>query len=116
MLELFAVEIHSALKEALKLSGKGQTVKPINVKGKHSQGEIFDTTIEVTRTEIDGGPAVEIVIRNDSDIREAEAQEMQAQAQTQIDLLSQKLAASVQQLAARARNLDLLTGFINPVT
>ncbi len=113
VLELFAGASQTALRDALKLSAKGQTVKPIKVKGNHAQGETFDTVIEIARTEIDGEPALEIAIRNDSDARNAAAQ-AQTQAQAQIDLLSQKLAASVQQLTT-ARNLDLLTGFVNRV-
>ncbi|MHB8423783.1 MAG: EAL domain-containing response regulator [Gammaproteobacteria bacterium] len=113
VLELFAGASQPALRDALKLSAKGQTVKPIQVRGNHTRGEAFDTVLEIARTEIDGEPALEIAIRNDSDARNAAAQ-AQAQAQTQIDLLSQKLAASVQQLTT-ARNLDLLTGFVNRV-
>ncbi len=113
VLELFAGASQTALRDALKLSAKGQTVKPIKVKGNHTRGEAFDTVLEIARTEIDGEPALEIAIRNDSDAKNAAAQ-AQAQAQAQIDLLSQKLAASVQQLTT-ARNLDLLTGFVNRV-
>jgi len=113
VLELFASESQSAIKDALKISGKGQTVKPLKVKGKHNQGKTFETTIEIARTEIEGQPALEIAIRDDSDSKQAEAH-IQNQAQVQIDLLSQKLAASVQQLTT-ARNLDLLTGFINRI-
>jgi len=113
VLELFANESQSAIKDALKITGKGQTVKPLKVKGKHNQGNTFDTTIEIARTEIEGQPALEIAIRDHSDSKQAEAH-IQNQAQVQIDLLSQKLAASVQQLTT-ARNLDLLTGFINRI-
>ncbi len=113
VLELFASESRSAIKDALKITGKGQTVKPLKVKGKHHQGNTFDTTIEIARTEIEGQPALEIAIRDDSDSKQAEAH-IHNQAQVQIDLLSQKLAASVQQLTT-ARNLDLLTGFINRI-
>ena len=113
VLELFTSDSQSAIKDALKISSKGKTVKPLKVKGKHSQGNTFDTTIEIARTEIDGQPALEIAIRDDSDTKQAEVH-IQNQAQVQIDLLSQKLAASVQQLTT-VRNLDLLTGFINRI-
>ncbi|MGA9854312.1 MAG: EAL domain-containing protein [Gammaproteobacteria bacterium] len=113
VLELFAGDSHGAIKDALKISSRGKTVKPLKVKGKHSKGHTFDTTIEIARTEIDGRPALEIVIRDDSEDKQADVQlQIQNQAQAQIDLLSQKLAASVQQLTT-VRNLDLLTGFIN---
>ncbi|MDE2092094.1 MAG: EAL domain-containing protein [Gammaproteobacteria bacterium] len=111
LLELFASESHGDIRDSLKVSSKGKTVKPLKVKGKHHKGHTFDTTIEIARTEIDGQPALEIVIRDDSETKQAEVH-MQHQAQVQIDLLSQKLAASVQQLTT-VRNLDLLTGFIN---
>ncbi|MGB9430595.1 MAG: EAL domain-containing protein [Gammaproteobacteria bacterium] len=113
VLELFAPESQNALKEALRLSGKGQTVQPLTVKGKHAQGKIFDITLEIAKAEIDGEPALEITIHDDSEVKEAQAH-IETQAQAQIDLLSQKLAASVQQLTT-ARNLDLLTGHINRV-
>lgn len=113
VLELFTGASQSVLKDALKECSKGQTVKPLRVKGKHAKGNHFDTRIEIARTEIDGEPALELAIRNDDHDLEA-VTSMQAQAQAQIDLLSQKLAASVQQLTT-ARNLDLQTGFINRV-
>ncbi|MGH8282472.1 MAG: EAL domain-containing protein [Gammaproteobacteria bacterium] len=113
VLELFTPESQITVKDALKLSAKGQTVKPIIVQGRHNQGEPFETTIEFARTEIEGEPALEIAIRSDEGAKEQVSQ-IQAHAQQQIDLLSQKLAASVQQLAT-ARNLDLLTGLINRV-
>ncbi len=111
VLELFASDSHGDIKDSLKISSKGKTVKPLKVKGKHSKGHTFDTTIEIARTEIEGKPALEILIRDDSENKQVEIH-IQNQAQTQIDLLSQKLAASVQQLTT-VRNLDLLTGFIN---
>ncbi len=113
VLELFAGESQSAVKEALKLSAKGQTIKPITVKGHHTQDHSFETTIEIARAEFDGEPALTLTIRNDRGVKEAQAQ-IQAQAQAQIDLLSQKLAASVQQLTT-ARNLDLQTGLLSRV-
>ncbi|MGA9851954.1 MAG: EAL domain-containing protein [Gammaproteobacteria bacterium] len=113
VLELFVGDSQNILKNALKLSGKGQTVKPLTLKAKHADGKTFDTTIEIVKAEIDGEPALEITIRNDGGLKQAEAH-IQAQAQAQIDLLSQKLAASVQQLTT-ARNLDLLTGLVNRV-
>jgi len=115
VLELFASDSQSEIKNSLKISSKGKTVKPVKVKGKHNKGHTFDTTIEIARTEIEGKPALEIIIRNDSEDKQAGIQmhaQIQNQAQVQIDLLSQKLAASVQQLTT-VRNLDLLTGFIN---
>jgi multidomain signaling protein FimX len=113
VLELFASESQGAIKDTLKITSKGQTAKPLKVKGKHNDGKTFDTVIEIARTEIEGQPALEIAIRDKSADKQAEAH-MQAQAQAQIDLLSQKLSASVQQLTT-ARNLDLLTGFINRI-
>jgi len=115
VLELFASDSQSDIKDSLKISSKGKTVKPVKVKGKHNKGHTFDTTIEIARTEIEGKPALEIVIRDDSEDKQADLHmraQIQNQAQVQIDLLSQKLAASVQQLTT-VRNLDLLTGFIN---
>ncbi len=119
VLELFDNESHPAIKDALKVTAKGKTVKPIKVKGKHGKGNSFDTTIEIARTEVEGTPALEILIRDQSGSRQDETQiqmqtQIQHQAQAQIDLLSQKLAASVQQLST-VRNLDLLTGFINRI-
>ncbi|MDE2236108.1 MAG: EAL domain-containing protein [Gammaproteobacteria bacterium] len=121
MLELFDSNSHAAIKEALKVTARGKTVKPLKVKGKHGKGQTFDTTIEIARTEVGGTPALEILIRDESSSQHNETQiqiqmqtQVQHQAQAQIDLLSQKLAASVQQLAT-VRNLDLLTGFINRI-
>lgn len=115
VLELFIGESQSALKEALKLSAKGQAVKPLTLRGKHADGNSFETTLEIAKAEFEGEPALEITIRGEQDDKQAVAEiqsQIQAQAQAQIDLLSQKLAASVQQLTT-ARNLDLLTGFVN---
>ena len=115
VLELFGGESQLALKEALKLSGKGQAVKPIALGAKHADGNLFEITLQIAKAEYEGEPALELSVRNDSNDKEADAEmlsQAQAQAQAQIDLLTQKLAASVQQLTT-ARNLDLLTGFIN---
>lgn len=111
VLELFEGESQAALKEALQISGRGQAVKPLALHGKHASGKSFEATIEISQTEIDGEPALGLTIRNEAANREAEKQ-AQDKAQAQIDLLSQKLAASVQQLTA-VRNLDIQTGFIN---
>lgn len=111
VLELFENESQGTLKEALQLSGKGQAVKPLALHGKHAGGKSFETTIEISQTEIDGEPALGLTIRNEAADREAEEQ-AHNKAQVQIDLLSQRLAASVQQLTA-VRNLDIQTGFAN---
>jgi diguanylate cyclase (GGDEF)-like protein/PAS domain S-box-containing protein len=115
VLELFGGESQLALKEALKLAGKGQAVKPIALGAKHADGSLFELTLQIAKAEFEGEPALELSIRDDSSNKETDAEmlsQAQAQAQAQIDLLTQKLAASVQQLTT-ARNLDLLTGFIN---
>ena len=115
VLELFGGESQLALKEALKLAGKGQAVKPIALGAKHADGSLFEMTLQIAKAEFEGEPALELSIRNDSSNKQADAEmlsQAQAQAQAQIDLLTQKLAASVQQLTT-ARNLDMLTGFIN---
>ncbi|MBU6420982.1 MAG: EAL domain-containing protein, partial [Gammaproteobacteria bacterium] len=115
VLELFGGESQLALKEALKLAAKGQAVKPLPLGAKHAEGNLLEITLQIARAEFEGEPALELSIRNDNKSNEADAAmlaQAQAQSQVQIDLLTQKLAASVQQLTT-ARNLDMLTGFIN---
>ncbi|MGH8278561.1 MAG: EAL domain-containing protein [Gammaproteobacteria bacterium] len=111
VLELFEGESQTTLKEALRLSGKGQELKPLTLRGKHAEGKSFETTIEISHTEIDGEPALGLTVRNEAVANDA-MEQMRGKAQAQIDLLSQRLAASVQQLSA-VRNLDLQTGLIN---
>lgn len=135
VLELFESESQGALKEALKVSGKGQAVEPLPVKGRHAGGKPFSTTLEFAKVEVDGEPAIAISIRSDAGAKEAQAKTQQAQelavkvhakAQEkaegfsqqieqltqQNEQLAQKLAASVQQLTSY-RNLDLFTGLLN---
>ncbi|HKT31806.1 MAG TPA: EAL domain-containing protein [Gammaproteobacteria bacterium] len=117
VLELFAGEAQAALKDALKLAGKRHAVKPLPLHAKHAAGKALKITLQIANAEFDGEPALELSVRSESKDSGAQAQapgRSHAQAQAQIDLLTQKLAASVQQLTA-ARNLDLLTGFINRV-
>ena len=127
VLELFEGGSQGALKEALKLVGKNQPVEPLAVKGLEG-GKPFETTLEFANVEVDGEPAIAISIRSDAGAKEAMAQADHAQAkaqqaqqfamkvkdkaQEQIELLNQKLAASVQQLTTY-RNLDLFTGLMN---
>ena len=134
-LELFESESQGALKEALKVSGKGQAVEPLGVKGRHIGGKPFSTTLEFAKVEVDGEPAIAVSIRSDAGAKEAQAKTQQAQelaikvhakAQEkaenfsqqieqltqQNEQLTQKLAASVQQLTT-FRNLDLFTGLLN---
>lgn len=111
VLELFEGESQGVLKEALRLSGKGQAVKPLALRAKHAHGKSIEITIEISQAEIDGEQVLGLTIRNEAAVHEAE-ERLQSKAQAQIDLLSQKLAASVQQLTA-VRNLDMQTGFIN---
>ena len=135
ILELFEGESQGALKEALKVSGKGQAVEPLPVKGRHANGKPFNTTLEFAKVEVDGESAIAISIRSDAGAKEAQVKTQQAQelavkvhakAQEkaegfsqqieqltqQNEQLSQKLAASVQQLTSY-RNLDLFTGLLN---
>ena len=135
ILELFESESQIAMKEALRLVGKGQKAEPLTVKGRHSGGKVFSTSLEFAKVEVDGEPAIAISIRNDQDAKEALAKKHQAQelavkvhakaqekAETftqqidalnqQVEQLTQKLAASVQQLTTY-RNLDLFTGLMN---
>ena len=115
VLELFGGESQLALKEALKLAARGQAVKPLALGAKHAEGNLLEITLQIAQAEFEGEPALELSIRNDNKSNEADAEmlaQAQAQSQAQIDLLTQKLAASVQQLTT-ARNLDMLTGFIN---
>ena len=135
VLELFESESQAPLKEALKISGKGQAVEPLEVKGHPPSGKSFSTTLEFAKVEVDGEPAIAISIRSSAGAKEAQAKTQQAQqlavkvhakAQEkaenlnqqieqltqQNDQLTQKLAASVQQLTTY-RNLDLYTGLIN---
>lgn len=115
VLELFAGEAQTSLKEALKLAGKRHAVKPLPLHAKHADGKALKITLQIANAEFDGEPALELSVRSESKDSGAGAQAPgQSHAQAQIDLLTQKLAASVQQLTA-ARNLDLLTGFINRV-
>ncbi|HKV95938.1 MAG TPA: EAL domain-containing protein [Gammaproteobacteria bacterium] len=117
VLELFAGEAQAALKDALKLAGKRHAVKPLPLDAKHAGGKALKITLQIANAEFDGEPALELSVRSEVKDSSAQAQvpgRSHAQAQAQIDLLTQKLAASVQQLTA-ARNLDLLTGFINRV-
>ncbi len=86
VLELFASDSHGDIKDSLKISSKGKTVKPLKVKGKHSKGHTFDTTIEIARTEIEGKPALEILIRDDSENKQVEIH-IQNQAQTQMSFI-----------------------------
>ena len=135
VLELFEGASQGALKEALKVAGKGQSVEPLEVKGHPVTGKPFNTTLEFAKVEVDGEPAIAISIRSDAGAKEAQVKTQQAQelavkvhakAQEkaegfaqQIELLTQqneqltqKLAASVQQLTTY-RNLDLFTGLLN---
>jgi len=135
ILELFAGESQGALKEALKIAGKGQPVEPLEVKGQPVEGKPFNTVLEFAKVEVDGEPAIAISIRSDAGAKEAQAKTQQAQelaikvhakaqekaegfAQQleqltqQNEQLTQKLAASVQQLTTY-RNLDLFTGLLN---
>ncbi|MGH8312629.1 MAG: EAL domain-containing protein [Gammaproteobacteria bacterium] len=117
VLELFRDDAQAALKDALKLAGKRHAVKPLPLHAKHADGKALKITLQIANAEFDGEPALELSVRNENKESGAETRipgQSQAQAQAQIDLLTQKLAASVQQLTA-ARNLDLLTGFINRV-
>jgi len=135
ILELFEAGSQGALKEALKIAGKGQAQEPLAVKGHHTGGKTFNTALEFAQVEVDGEHAIAISIRNDRDAKQAHAQKHQAQelavkvhskAQEQVDTLNQrieqltqqldqanqKLAAGVQQLTSY-RNLDLFTGLLN---
>jgi len=135
VLELFESASQGALKEALKMAGKGQAQEPLAVKGHHTGGKAFNTVLEFAQVEVDGEHAIAISIRNDRDAKQAQAQKHQAQelavkvhskAQEQVDTLNQKieqltqqldqanqkLAAGVQQLTSY-RNLDLFTGLLN---
>ncbi|HET7176162.1 MAG TPA: EAL domain-containing protein [Gammaproteobacteria bacterium] len=142
ILELFESSSQIALKEALRLLSKGQAANPLTVKGQGTDGKTFSTTLEFAQVQVDGESAIAISIRSDQDAKEAEAkkkeaqelavkvhakaqaQQAKAQEQTgtltqqleakdqQIELLNQKLAASVQQLTTY-RNLDLFTGLMN---
>ena len=135
ILELFDPSSQGPLKEALKVSGKGQPVEPLAVKGLHTGGKPFTTNLEFAKVEVDGEPAIAISIRSDAGAKEAQAKTQQAQELAlkvhakaqgkaeqlnqqieqltqQNDQLTQKLAASVQQLTSY-RNLDLYTGLIN---
>jgi multidomain signaling protein FimX len=135
ILELFESESQIAMKEALRLVGKGQKAEPLTVKGRYNGGKVFSTSLEFAKVEVDGEPAIAISIRNDQDAKEALAKKHQAQelavkvhakaqekAETfnqqidalnqQVEQLTQKLAASVQQLTTY-RNLDLFTGLMN---
>ncbi|HLW74427.1 MAG TPA: EAL domain-containing protein, partial [Gammaproteobacteria bacterium] len=135
ILELFESESQIAMKEALRLVGKGQSAEPLTVKARHTDGKVFKSTLEFAKVEVDGEAAIAISIRNDQDAKEALAKKHQAQelavkvhakaqekAETfnqqidelnqQVEQLTQKLAASVQQLTTY-RNLDLFTGLQN---
>ena len=135
ILEMFEGESQGPLKEALKVAGKGQDAGRLAVKGKHSGGKSFGTTLEFAKVEVDGESAIAISIRSDQGAKQANVQKQQAQElaikvhskaqehmdqfkeqidqqKEQIDQLTQKLAASVQQLTTY-RNLDLFTGLMN---
>ena len=142
ILELFEGASQGAVKEALKVSGKGQAVEPLEVKGKPREGKPFNTVLEFAKVEVDGEPAIAISIRSDAGAKEAQAKTQQAQElavkvhakaqekaegfsqqieqlkqqnellKQQNDQANQKLAASVQQLTSY-RNLDLFTGLLN---
>ncbi|HSN17880.1 MAG TPA: EAL domain-containing protein [Gammaproteobacteria bacterium] len=135
ILELFEAGSQGALKEALKVAGKGQAVEPLEVKGQPVTGKPFSTTLEFAKVDVDGEPAIAISIRSDAGAKEAQAKTQQAQElavkvhakaqekaegfaqqieqlKLQNEQLSQKLAASVQQLTT-FRNLDLFTGLLN---
>ncbi|HEX2668549.1 MAG TPA: GGDEF domain-containing response regulator [Gammaproteobacteria bacterium] len=135
ILELFEGASQGALKEALKVAGKDQAVEPLEVKGLPVEGKPFSTVLEFAKVEVDGEPAIAISIRSDAGAKEAQAKTQQAQelaikvhtkaqekaegfAQQieqltlQNEQLTQKLAASVQQLTT-FRNLDLFTGLLN---
>jgi multidomain signaling protein FimX len=135
VLELFESESQGPLKEALKVAGKGQVLEPLTVKGRHTGGKAFSTTLEFAQVEVDGEHAIAISIRSDAGAKQAQAKTQQAQelalkvhakAQEkaegfgqqieqltqQNEQLTQKLAASVQQLTTY-RNLDLFTGLLN---
>ncbi len=135
VLELFEGESQGALKEALKIAGKGQAQEPLAVKGHHTGGKPFNTALEFAQVEVDGEHAIAISIRSDAGAKEAQAKTQQAQElaikvhtkaqeqsdtlkqqieqqNQQIEQLNQKLAASVQQLTTY-RNLDLFTGLLN---
>ena len=135
VLELFEGDSQGALKEALRVAGKGQPAGALTVKGRDTAGKAFSTTLEFAKVEVDGEAAIAISIRSDADAKEAYAQKQQAQElalkvhskaqekmgdfkdqiesyKGQIDQLNQKLAASVQQLTTY-RNLDLYTGLMN---
>ncbi|MDE2197292.1 MAG: GGDEF domain-containing protein, partial [Gammaproteobacteria bacterium] len=118
ILELFDGKSHQAIKAALKTCvklGQGQSVESLEVVGIHTNGKKFDTLVDFTRVEIDGELAIEVAIRNDRGNKKVQIQnqiQAQTQFQEQIELLNQKLAASVQQLTT-ARNLDLHTGLVN---
>jgi diguanylate cyclase (GGDEF)-like protein/PAS domain S-box-containing protein len=135
VLELFEGESQGALKEALKVAGKGQNQEPLAVKGRHADGKPFNTNLEFAQVEVDGEHAIAISIRSDAGAKEAQAKTQQAQElavkvhakaqekaegfgqqieqlKEQNEQLTQKLAASVQQLTTY-RNLDLYTGLLN---
>jgi multidomain signaling protein FimX len=135
ILELFEGESQGALKEALKVAGKGQAQEPLVVKGHHAGGKAFNTSLEFAQVEVDGEHAIAISIRSDAGAKEAQAKTQQAQElavkvhakaqekaegfgqqieqlKEQNEQLTQKLAASVQQLTTY-RNLDLFTGLLN---
>jgi diguanylate cyclase (GGDEF)-like protein/PAS domain S-box-containing protein len=135
ILELFEGASQGALKEALKLAGKGQPVEPLEVKGRQVEGKSFTTTLEFAKVEVDGEPAIAISIRSDAGTKEAQAKTQQAQElavkvhakaqekaegfgqqieqlKEQNEQLTQRLAASLQQLTT-FRNLDLFTGLLN---
>ncbi|HEY1772355.1 MAG TPA: EAL domain-containing protein [Gammaproteobacteria bacterium] len=142
ILELFEGESQGLLKEALKLAGKGQAQEPLTVKGRHTGGKAFNTTLEFAQVDVEGEHAIAISIRSDAGAKEAQAKTQQAQelavkvhakAQEkaegfgqqieqltqqneqltqQNEQMAQKLAASVQQLTTY-RNLDLFTGLLN---
>ncbi|MGE5623960.1 MAG: EAL domain-containing protein [Bacillota bacterium] len=135
ILELFESESQIAMKEALRLVGKGQAAEPLSVKARHTGGKTFKPTLEFAKVEVDGEPAIAISIRDDSNAKEALAKKQEAQQlavkvhakaqekeetftqqietlNQQNEELKQKLAASVQQLTTY-RNLDLFTGLLN---
>ncbi|HEY3859637.1 MAG TPA: EAL domain-containing protein [Gammaproteobacteria bacterium] len=135
ILELFEGDSQGTLKEALKVAGKGQAQEPLAVKGRHAGGKPFNTNLEFAQVEVDGEHAIAISIRSDAGAKEAQAKTQQAQElavkvhakaqekadtlgqqidqlKEQNDQLTQKLAASVQQLTTY-RNLDLYTGLLN---
>jgi len=143
ILELFEGESQGPLKEALRVSGKGQAVEPLTVKGLNAAtNKPFPTTLEFAKVEVDGEPAIAVSIRSDKNAKEAQAQKQQAQelalkvhakaqeqqakAQAQAGSLSQQLesqAAQIEQLNQKLaasvqqlstyRNLDLFTGLMN---